>query len=565
MRTRHTWEDVKKIAEAKGVTCINLPETGDIFDVRDPGVWKFKCKCGRDWSPPLGTFIKTKRGSNTCGNCDRWTYGKIADKIKNYFDVIKLPGEIDEPVINVNKVFWDLICKSCGDYFTTTTADLRDRRKSCGCKHTLKIAGKKFGRLEAVRCIGKDKNGNYIWQCKCECGNIVEVVGRDLKNKHTTSCSCYNKEITSEIKSLKLDGQIFGKIEISKRTEKNINGNWKWEGRCNCGNSVEVLGASLKSGETKSCGCTKSHTEAELINFVQSVCSENIIPHDRATIRNEADNAIELDILIPNLNLAIELDGLYWHGEALRKTKGYDKLGAHEKYLKCKEKGIRLVTIFEDEWKLKRSAVEGYLSSILNKKKTIGARKCQIIEQNASDFLDQHHLQASGPSGKTYTLVYNNEIIAAAVFCKAGSNKRMGLTGQIYELTRYCVTPELSISGGMSRLLKYFTKENPCTAVISYSDNRWSVGKMYKSSGFVNESSKSIPSYWYIKKSEFGRQHRFNYRKDELIRKNWLLPDETEWECMQRMGYDRVWDCGKTRWVYYVNKSAILGDNGTAV
>ena len=36
-----------------------------------------------------------------------------------------------------------------------------------------------------------------------------------------------------------------------------------------------------------------------------------------------------------------------------------------------------------------------------------------------------------------------------------------------------------------------------------------------------------------------------------LLEKGMLIDGETEWECMQRHGWDRIWDCGLIRYVWY--------------
>ena len=54
----------------------------------------------------------------------------------------------------------------------------------------LNLTGERFGKLVAIKTIGKNKNGGYLWQCKCDCGNeIIANVG-NLKNGHTKSCGC---------------------------------------------------------------------------------------------------------------------------------------------------------------------------------------------------------------------------------------------------------------------------------------------------------------------------------------------------------------------------------------
>ena len=52
----------------------------------------------------------------------------------------------------------------------------------------------KFGRLTAVKYIGKDKNNKHKWLCKCECGNEKEVLSCHLKSGAIQSCGCFGKE-----------------------------------------------------------------------------------------------------------------------------------------------------------------------------------------------------------------------------------------------------------------------------------------------------------------------------------------------------------------------------------
>lgn len=52
-----------------------------------------------------------------------------------------------------------------------------------------------------------------------------------------------------------LAGRKFGRLTALKRIEKNKDRNWKWLCECDCGKQALVLGASLTTGNTKSCGC----------------------------------------------------------------------------------------------------------------------------------------------------------------------------------------------------------------------------------------------------------------------------------------------------------------------
>jgi hypothetical protein len=58
------------------------------------------------------------------------------------------------------------------------------------------LTGKKFGRL-LVLSESKTQNGNILWKCKCDCGNIVYALAYNLKSQHTSSCGCYRNEVKS--------------------------------------------------------------------------------------------------------------------------------------------------------------------------------------------------------------------------------------------------------------------------------------------------------------------------------------------------------------------------------
>lgn len=68
------------------------------------------------------------------------------------------------------------------------------------------LTGQKFGRLTAIKYLGNRK-----WQCKCECGNIIDVFTNNLTRGNTKSCGCLNSEIASKrwLKHGKADTRLF--------------------------------------------------------------------------------------------------------------------------------------------------------------------------------------------------------------------------------------------------------------------------------------------------------------------------------------------------------------------
>ena len=62
-------------------------------------------------------------------------------------------------------------------------------------KYNIKdLKGKKFGKLTVLEATDKRKDNCIVWKCKCDCGNIIEVSSKRLKNNINMSCGCYQKE-----------------------------------------------------------------------------------------------------------------------------------------------------------------------------------------------------------------------------------------------------------------------------------------------------------------------------------------------------------------------------------
>ena len=59
------------------------------------------------------------------------------------------------------------------------------------------LTSKQFGRLTVLSFQGRNKQYDSLWSCSCECGNSKVIRGGVLKNGHTRSCGCLQKESTS--------------------------------------------------------------------------------------------------------------------------------------------------------------------------------------------------------------------------------------------------------------------------------------------------------------------------------------------------------------------------------
>jgi hypothetical protein len=56
------------------------------------------------------------------------------------------------------------------------------------------ITGQRFGRLTVLRPTEQRRGESVVWECQCDCGNIIQTVGNNLRNGNTKSCGCWKKE-----------------------------------------------------------------------------------------------------------------------------------------------------------------------------------------------------------------------------------------------------------------------------------------------------------------------------------------------------------------------------------
>lgn len=69
-----------------------------------------------------------------------------------------------------------------------------------GGQNKLRLAGVRFGRLVAIREVGRTKNQRVIWECVCDCGNVTRVNTSNLRSGHTISCGCASTDFLTSRK-----------------------------------------------------------------------------------------------------------------------------------------------------------------------------------------------------------------------------------------------------------------------------------------------------------------------------------------------------------------------------
>lgn len=257
------------------------------------------------------------------------------------------------------------------------------------------------------------------------------------------------------------------------------------------------------------CNPLRSQTTSieNVIKIIFDRLNVKYIQHDRTEIK-----PYELDFYIPEHKIAIECNGIFWHSGEKNKNSHYNK------YNYCKNKGIQLITFWEDTILNKTEIVESYIKTLLGLNERVFARNCVVREvssKESNDFINKNHLQGSVNASIRIGLYYNDELVHIMTFGKLRKCIGTKSVDGEYELYRMCSKQGITVVGGASKILKYFINKYNPTKTITYSSNDIGNGDVYLKLGFsfVKETG---PGFCYINSRTTERKNRFVLRKDRI-------------------------------------------------
>ena len=268
---------------------------------------------------------------------------------------------------------------------------------------------------------------------------------------------------------------------------------------------------------------------------VLNILDENNITYkvnDREIIKPK-----EIDVVIPEFNIGIEINGSYWHREGK-----VDKNYHQDKVMLCHEKGIKLLSYFE--W----TDLNQFMNVVLNlcnKSKPIHARHCTIKELDAKEarsFLDNNHIQGFRASTLYYGLYHNNQLIQLLSLGKAM------FSNHDWEIHRFCTQSGYRVNGGLSKLWNRFIKDFDPKSCISYSSLQLGITKLYENIGFT-ETGVTQPSYYWVNRERMlSRYQAQKHRLKDILEE--FDPNLSEGDNMVMNGFMRIHDCGNQRFEY---------------
>lgn len=258
------------------------------------------------------------------------------------------------------------------------------------------------------------------------------------------------------------------------------------------------------------CYRDKSKIERELFDFIKEILTEDILIEENNRTILEGK---EIDVYIPSKKVGFEMNGLIWHSDKFNTEINYHL----NKTLKCLEKGVHLIHIFEDEWLNKKEICKDLIKKTLGIiKNNINLELTEIKEINDDNivfnFLEENDLKGYIKTDINIGLYLNNELIELVSFKKIYNSD--------YEIVRHCYKLE-KYKEENSRLIQYFIEKYNPDNIFAFVDISKEKDFKYKDLDFFFEKEIK-PDYYFV-----NAKKRFN--KEDNI--------ENEEVC-------KIYDCG---------------------
>ena len=348
------------------------------------------------------------------------------------------------------------------------------------------------------------KNGKYVsWNLGLDKSTNISVLSASQKISDNYKKRLAGKRLNPDDVRQRIELHGFDLIDENYETRKESLLNIKCR---NCSNSqLRTLYSVEETGKCFICSPKESKGQLEIYHYITETLGISAHLEDSNIVA-----PLIVDIVVDSAKIAIEFNGLYWHSEKYR-----DKDYHNNKTVMCENAGYKLLHIFEDEWRDKRSILESmikYRLKLIDKK--IGARECNIrvvSHKDRKDFFEKNHIDGDAKSTYAIGLYKENELVSCLSLRRPFHKK----WESYFEIARFASVTHSTVSGALARLSKYaldWSKIQSKIGLISYVDTRYGDGSGYKSSGFTEVDRTSGTFWWTDMQNRFNR---FKFRADK--------------------------------------------------
>lgn len=515
-----------------------------------------RCSCGTEKLVLRGNLLN---GSSTSCGHNKNHYGDLTGKQINEWTVLGKEGYL-----------YKCQC-SCGKIQLVGQKDLMSgRSKQCGHGYNIRtdITGQKFGKWTVLKYLG---NQMYLCQCSCENHTTKAIRKADLLNGHSTQCGCNKQTKMHETLMQRYGDPAPTKASNPRNPEqlKAIQSKENLEDFINRhvgkdkGVTLQRLAELLNIGTYKTFetvrdfnffdrvqfGSPVSFAETDIARWIEDDLKCKVETQNRQLLDGK-----EIDIYLPDYKIGIEYNGNYWHSYPVKDMKYHQ-----DKSIQAAKVGIRLIHIFEYEWKDSkiREKIKNYLYDIVKSDSIdrIYARNTVVSEISPAEqykFQDKYHLQGRA-TASIHLGIYQKpdkdkkNLLGIMTFGKPRFNSQYE-----YELIRMCFKPKVSVVGGAQKMFKHFLDMCKPKQILTYSDISKFTGGVYKQMGMkiVQDNSMTVPNYVWVRPQDSSFLNRYQTTKQKLIDNGLGSDDQTENDIMTWSGYVKVYDCGQLKYEY---------------
>lgn len=286
-----------------------------------------------------------------------------------------------------------------------------------------------------------------------------------------------------------------------------------------------------------SCHPKESMGQLEMFEFVKSICPDAIIS-DKDVISPK-----ELDIWVPSKRFAIEYNGLYWHSS----HRQIDPLYHVKKLESCTKNDIRLLSMFEDEWRDKKDILCSMIRHRLGfPQRIFNARELAVSDvpsMEAKKFFENNHLEGHVAGIKYIGLRNHDGELLACVSLRRPFHSKYTEFLELGRCATSLMTNVRGWLGKLSRAAAQYCKGLGHTKMMTYVDQRVGNGDGYALAGWKLMEDGGRPRFWWT--DARMRYNRFLYRADAS---RGLSQDEVAREA----GVKKIFGCRNSLYFYNV-------------
>ena len=166
---------------------------------------------------------------------------------------------------------------------------------------------------------------------------------------------------------------------------------------------------------------------------------------------------------------------------------------------KLLSKSTRAIRLWEDEYLHHQQIIDSRILSLIGISRRIHARETMvksISQPDLNKFLQVNHLNVAIKARHRYGLYQQQDLVAVAAFSRSCPIQEKEVTYISHELIRYCSLLNVTVVGGLSKLISHFEKDKGPEHLMTYVDQEWSDGSSYLKLGFTFVAKTPPQKFW---------------------------------------------------------------------